>query len=166
MLWNGFGRSLVGFMSFCAATLMTAPASTTAAVITCAFTLPPLAWLRSAFDASFPDVAFDAARADLRAVDDAVHVGCDPFGRARRARAVGVRFRIRNERGDAAVLRAADADAALPSGVVAVLAFDVARLRVGDIQRVVPVDEEPARTAELLPLGDEAAVLIEDLDPV
>src|SRR5579884_1893274 len=154
MLSYGFGRSLVGFISGCAPT--TAPASTSAAVITYPLTPPSL----------FPHVAFDAARADFGPIDDAVHVGGDAFGRARRARSIRVRLRIGDERGHGAVLRAADADAPPPSRVVAVLAFDVARFRVGDVEHVALVDVKPARPAELLPLGDEAAILVENLDPV
>src|SRR5581483_1318627 len=171
MLWYGFGRSLVGFMSCCAPTAATPASTSAAAVITYAFTLPPSFVIALAISffilhSSFSDVSLNPARADFRPVDDAVGVGRDALGRARRPRAVRVRFRIGDERGDAAVARAADADAAFSARVVAVLAFDVARLRVGHVQRVVPIDEEAARTAELLPLGEEAAVLIEDLDPV
>src|SRR5439155_10325767 len=64
-----------------------------------------------------------------------------------------------DERRHLAVLRAADADAALP---VAVLPR-VVRLRVGDIQHIVFGDEEAARAAELFPFRDEVAILIENL---
>src|SRR5437867_12513814 len=40
------------------------------------------------------------------------------------------------------------------------------RLRIGDVDRVLLVDIDPARTTELLPLRDERAVLVEDLNPV
>ena len=43
---------------------------------------------------------------------------------------------------------------------------DRLRLRVGDVDVVVRVDEDPARTAELIPRVEQLAVLIEDLDPV
>ena len=64
---------------------------------------------------------------------------------------------------DLAVLGAADADAALPA--VVVLRHRLG-FRVGDVDHVVLVDEDAARPAELLPLVDELAVLIEDLDAV
>ena len=41
-----------------------------------------------------------------------------------------------------------------------------ARLGVGDVEHVVLVDEDAARPAELRPLVDELAVLVEDLDAV
>src|SRR5580704_14713500 len=73
-------------------------------------------------------------------------------------------FRLRIGRGDEgrhlAVLDAADADA-LPERRV----HFVARLRVGDIDDVV-ADIDAARPAELLPLGDEFSILIEDLDAI
>src|SRR5580704_5728840 len=73
-------------------------------------------------------------------------------------------FRLRIGRGDEgrhlAVLDAADADA-LPERRV----HFVARLRVGDIEDVV-ADIDAARTAELLPLGDEFSVLIENLHAI
>src|SRR5581483_7124066 len=163
MLSYGFGRSLVGFMSCCAPTATPARTST-AAVLMKNFTPASLEF--SILHSSFLDVPFDAARADFRAVDDAVHVGCDAFGGTRHAGTVGVRFRIGNEGGDAAVSRAADAQSALPSRVEAVLAFDVARFRIGGVERVVLVDEEAARPAELLPFRDPHAVLIEDLNAV
>ena len=40
------------------------------------------------------------------------------------------------------------------------------RFGVGHVDHVVLVDEDAARPAELRPLVDELAVLIEDLDPV
>src|SRR6267143_3486079 len=56
---------------------------------------------------------------------------------------------------------AADPDPLLPAGVVR-----APRFRIGDIDGVVARDVDPARPAELLPLIDEAPVLIEDLDSV
>src|SRR5258708_27021511 len=66
-----------------------------------------------------------------------------------------------DEPGDLAVLGAADPDALLEARIGL-----VARLRVGDIDAVVLVDPDPARPAELLPLGEELAVLVEDLKAV
>src|SRR3954452_5334686 len=75
------------------------------------------------------------------------------------------RFLIFDERGDAAIPRAADADAFLdPRQLVS--AGVGTRLGIGDVDGVVFGDEDPARPAELAPLVQECAVLIEDLDPV
>jgi len=38
--------------------------------------------------------------------------------------------------------------------------------RICNVKDIVPVDEDSAWPAELLPLGDETAILIEDLDAV
>jgi hypothetical protein len=57
-------------------------------------------------------------------------------------------------------LTPADADALVKRCV-----HFVARLRVGDVDDVV-ADIDAARPAELLPLGDEFSVLIENLDAV
>src|SRR5258708_37381595 len=67
-------------------------------------------------------------------------------------------FGFLDESGDLAVLGAADPDALREAGVGL-----VGRLRVGDIDAVILVDPNAARPAELLPLGDEVAVLVEDL---
>ena len=40
-----------------------------------------------------------------------------------------------------------------------------ARLRIGAVEHVVLVDEDAAQAAELLPLLEELAVLVEDLEP-
>src|SRR5262249_48662326 len=68
-------------------------------------------------------------------------------------------FSLLNEPGDLAVLGAADPDALLEARVGI-----VGRLRVGDIDAVVLVDPHAAWPAELLPLGEELAVLVEDLE--
>src|SRR5882672_10219426 len=65
----------------------------------------------------------------------------------------------RNEGRDLAVLDAADANALLEWRIDL-----LARRRIGGIENVVLVDVDPARPAELTPLGEELAVLIEDLD--
>src|SRR5213594_2963874 len=75
------------------------------------------------------------------------------------------RFGVLDERGDASVLRAADADA-LPDTCELVRAGVGPGLGVGNVDRVVPGDEDAARAAELPPLVEELAVLIEDLDAV
>src|SRR2546427_12302202 len=103
-------------------------------------------------------------RPDLGAVHMALRVGGDAFGRARAAE-IGTlaRFGIGDEVLHGAVFRAADSQAAPPAIVVA---RDRLRFGIGDVNIVLLVDEDAARTAELLPLGDELAVLIEDLDAV
>src|SRR5712691_2598656 len=65
------------------------------------------------------------------------------------ADALGLRLRAqaRDERLDRAVPHAADPDAPLEARVELRI-----RLVIGHINRVVPVDEDPARPAELLPL--------------
>src|SRR4051794_1816667 len=113
---------------------------------------------------------------EIRAVHIAVAVDGDAFGEAGASR-VRIGTRVGDEGRDLAVPCAADSDAAARSGVVAVprlrqtglsgIGSRVSRFRVGDVERVCPfVDIEPARTAELEPLGDEGAVLIEDLEAV
>src|SRR5262245_33181145 len=99
-------------------------------------------------------------RADLGAEDVAVAVGGNAF---RGAGAGDLLDRVRNQRGHFAGARVADADTAFPARIAVAHRL---RFRVGDIDRVVAVDEDAARTAELLPLGDEFAFLVEDLDAV
>src|SRR5208283_2792898 len=69
--------------------------------------------------------------------------------------------RVRNERCHCAIVHAPDPDAALPAVMVPGNGF---RFGIGDIDDVVLVDEYAARPAELMPLGDVVAVLVEDLD--
>src|SRR3954468_4020518 len=85
--------------------------------------------------------------AGIAAIDVAGIVVADAFERAED-------LRLRDVGSDRSVLGAADADALLEAGVQL-----IARLRVGDIEHVVLVDGDAARPAELLPLGDELAVL-------
>src|SRR5262249_14699721 len=110
--------------------------------------------------ASIFDVLHQALRADLRPVDVALGIGGDAF---RRAGAGGLLHRIGNERRHRAVPGAADPDPALPAVMVLGNRF---RFGIRHIEDVVLVDEEPARAAELRPLVDEIAVLVEDLDAV
>src|SRR5437879_3301208 len=65
-----------------------------------------------------------------------------------------------------AVLGATDANAPLTARVVSVALLAAAGFRISDVQHIIPVNENPAWAAELLPLGNEAAVLVEDLDAV
>src|SRR5262249_52063318 len=107
-----------------------------------------------------PDVLHHALGADLGAVDVAHGVRGDTFGRAG---AGGVRHWIGDERGDGAVADPADANAALPAIVIL---GDRFRFGIGDVDDVVLVDEDAARPAELRPLVEVVALLIEDLDAV
>src|SRR5216684_3796734 len=109
---------------------------------------------------SFLGVFHNPLRPNLGAVDVTLNVSRDAFGGAG---ASGVIIGIRNESRHLAVLGAADPDAALPVGARLV---DRARLRIRNIDDIVLVDVDAARTAELRPLVDEIAVLIEDLDTV
>src|SRR5205809_4842249 len=111
-----------------------------------------------------PDIFFQVFWPDFGAVHVAVRIGGDAFpgARAREFRLLP-RIGIRNEVLDGSILRAADADTALPAVVVARHRF---RLRVGHENRVLLVDVDPARPAELLPLGQVLAILIEDLNPI
>src|SRR6266849_2898207 len=88
----------------------------------------------------------------IAGIDVAVVVHADAFEGA------GV-FGFLDEPSDLAVLGAADPDALLEARVGLVV-----RLRVGDVENVVLVDPDAARPAELLPLGEELAVLVEDLE--
>src|SRR6266436_1951161 len=88
----------------------------------------------------------------IAGIDVAVVVHADAFEGA------GV-FGFLDEAGDLAVLGTADPDALLEARVGL-----VGRLRVGDVDSVVLVDPDAARPAELLPLGKELAILVEDLE--
>src|SRR5258708_24778698 len=87
--------------------------------------------------------------ARVAGIDVAVVVHADAFESA------GV-FGFLDEPADLAVLGAADPDALLEARVGL-----VGRLRVSDVDGVVLVDPDPARPAELLPLGEALAVLVE-----
>src|SRR5262249_51940863 len=75
------------------------------------------------------------------------------------------RLAVLDERGDRAVLRAADADA-LPDALELVRARVRTRFRIGDVDRIVRGNRDAARSAELAPLVEQVAVLIENLDAV
>src|SRR5260370_9855166 len=74
--------------------------------------------------------------------------------------------RVRDEFLLRVVFGAPDANAAAAAGVVAVPLLAFSGFGIADVQHIVLFDEDPARPAELLPLGDETAVLFEDLDAV
>lgn len=69
------------------------------------------------------------------------------------------RFMPWNERRDSAILDAPDPDTLLEARVPCVI-----RLRVGDVEDVILVNEDAARPPELLPLGKKFPVLVENLD--
>src|SRR5262245_5322467 len=105
-------------------------------------------------------VLLDLSRTHLRTVDVTGRVDDDALSCAR---AGGVLIGIGDEVHLLAVFRTADANAALP---VLVVTRDRLRLGIGDVDHVVLVDVDAARTAELVPLVEELAVLIEDLHAV
>ena len=93
------------------------------------------------------DVSPDIHSGDPTGIDISVIVYSDTFWRA------GLRRRMWNEGRDLAVLRAADADTSVEPGIVGRI-----RLRVGHVDRVVLVDSDVARAAELFPFGDKFPV--------
>src|SRR6188508_554478 len=89
-----------------------------------------------------------------------VAVGIDRHALAGRALRLALGQRVRRDELQHLVfLRRPDAHAGLPVRVPL-----GARLRVDRVELVVACDEQPAHPAELLPLLEELAVLIEDLD--
>src|SRR5438034_4636835 len=106
---------------------------------------------------SVPEMLGKLSRPDFPAEDIAQRVYGKAFGRAR---ALHVN-RIRDAVEDLAGLELADANAAEPAGVRG----DAVGFRVGDVDEAI-AQVDAARAAELFPLGDEAAVLLEDLDAV
>src|ERR1039458_7539875 len=110
------------------------------------------------------DILLQILLAHLSAVDDALRIGGNTF-RAAGGGALGIGESVGDEGRDDAGLGAAHADAALPAGVVAV-AIALARFGIGDIEDVALADVEAAGAAELSPLIEEFAVLVENLDAV
>src|SRR2546428_1243338 len=106
---------------------------------------------------SVPEMLGKLARPDFTAEDIAHRVHGAALGRAC---ALHVN-RIWDAVEDVAGLELADADTAEPAGVRG----DAIGFRVGDVDEAV-AQVDAARAAELFPLGDEAAVLLEDLDAV
>src|SRR5207247_61903 len=107
--------------------------------------------------ASRPDMLGPLCRPPSPAEDMAQPVYGKAFGRARALHL----DRIRDAVEDLAGLELADADASEPAGVRG----DAVGFRVGDVDEAV-AQVDAARAAELFTLGDEAAVLLEDLDAV
>src|SRR4051812_43101834 len=107
------------------------------------------------------DVPFQRLRSNLSAINHARFVDADSLGGAR------VRChldRIGDEKFHRSITRAADANAALPRALATVAHRP--RLRVGDVDVVLRVDVDAARTAELIPGVEELAILVEDLDAI
>src|SRR5688572_9620280 len=96
--------------------------------------------------------------------------------RHRRCAGIRVGARIGDEGSHRAVLRASNSNPAPRADVHpvasrrqtrdALFRAAVARLGIGDIHDIVPVDVDAARAPELEPLGNEAAVGVEDLHTV
>ncbi len=103
-----------------------------------------------------PDVLPQVHRAGLRPEDVAHRVRRDAFSPTRRLLRRAKRW---NECFDRSVLDTADPNA-LPESRVQ---FRVRR-RIGHVERVVRIDENPAWPAELPPLFKELAVRVENLD--
>src|SRR6516225_9750486 len=110
------------------------------------------------------DVLLDVHR-EFRAVQIALRVGGDAFGRGRTRRR-RVRIWIRDEEPYAAVPRAPDPDPPPAARIESVAVGSVSGFRIGNIKDVVLVDEDSAWSAKLLPLGDKATILVEDLKAI
>src|SRR5215510_6673111 len=102
------------------------------------------------------DVLPEILRARLSRVEITRRIRRDTFGHAGR---VVFGAEGRDKSCDLAVSGASDANSRPDTGVV----FRV-RLGIRYVNDVVAIDEDPAWPAELLPLGDEIPLLIEDLD--
>src|SRR5687767_3477583 len=144
----------------------------------CADTVAGTLAATAATSAAAPSLALDefTNRAEkIRAIYVPLFVCDHALGQTRPAW-IRIRARIGNEGAHRAVARAADANPPPRPRIEAVAGLrqrqhaqirpPVARFRVGHIERVVPIDEEPARPAELKPAVDELAVGVEDLHPV
>ena len=106
---------------------------------------------------SVPEMLGKLSRPDFPAENIAHRVHGKAFGCARALHL----NRIWDAVEDLAGLELADADAAEPAGVRG----DTIGFRVGDVDEAV-AQVDAAWAAELFPLGDEATVLLEDLDAV
>src|SRR5688572_2715507 len=109
-------------------------------------------------------VALECLLSDLSSINHSVRIDGNTFRRAcAESFSARIGFGIGNKSGELAILRAADANAALPLGP---LRCNRSGLRIRNINHVVLVDRDAARPAELMPLGDELAVLIENLNAI
>src|SRR5687768_18360641 len=109
---------------------------------------------------SWLDVLLERLGPSVGAVDVAAGVDRGAFGGAVVG---GLLVRVGNEPGHLAVSRAADPDPPLPRPVGGI---DRAGLGIGDVDHVIPVDEDPAGPAELLPFGQQVSLLVHDQYPV
>src|SRR4029077_9933151 len=116
-----------------------------------------------AWIASLLYVSHQLARIDFRPIEVPIRVGSHPFRGAAGSRpgAFLCRHRVRDQRGDLAVIGIADPQAPLEAGILRRIGFGI-----GDVDDVVAVDEDAARPAELLPFRDEFPILVEDLDAI
>jgi hypothetical protein len=116
----------------------------------------------------FLDVFLQIHGTDFGTVDIAFVVHRDAFRGARSA----FRFRVWDEGRYPAVFGAPDPDAPFAARIISVawilawLVRVVCGFRVSHVHGVVLVYENSAGPAELLPLGEEFAVLIEDLNAI
>src|SRR5690242_18801148 len=108
---------------------------------------------------SILDVFVNCLCADGCGIDVAVGIRGDTFRRRQLRIADRRRWNIII---DLAGFHAAHPDAALTARIVGVLAGRIFRFRIRYVERVIAVDEDSARAAELFPGGEEFSVLIEN----
>src|SRR2546427_4373520 len=118
----------------------------------------PAPFILAVSSALFSHVLPQIPRAGFARVEVARGVYHDAFGRAGRL-LHGAKGRDKD--GDLAVLDAADANARPDARVILRV-----RLMIGYVKDIVAVDVDPARPAELLPLCEKFAILVEDLDAI
>ena len=108
-------------------------------------------------------VSHQLARIDFRAIDIPIGIGGYPFRGAAGSRSSALlhRLRIRDERGDPAVLCTADPQTAPEARILRRVGFGI-----GDIDGVARIDIDATRPAELLPFDKEFPILVEDLDAI
>src|SRR3954463_11887812 len=108
-------------------------------------------------------VSHQFARVDFRAIDIPIGIGGSPSRGAAGSRSGTLlhRLRIRDQRGDPAVLCAADPQTTPEARILRCVGFGI-----GDIDGVAGIDIDAARPAELLPFDKEFPILVEDLDAI
>src|SRR5262245_61953132 len=102
------------------------------------------------------DVFRQPSHRDFRAIHIAVRIDCHTFS-SRTFGSIGLM--TGNEKHDVAVLGASDSHTLPPARVVRRV-----RLRINGIENVTAINVETANTAELFPLFEKPALLVEDLD--
>ena len=108
-------------------------------------------------------MAFQHAAANHAAVDVALRVDANALG----AGVIrGGRLHVLDEGGDAAVARAANANALLDARQLARTGVDWPGFSIGDIDRVVGGNGNAARPSELPPLVEHLALLVVDHDAI